>query len=440
MAGDSDPQQDEACGTDSSASTSTPSQCPPPALHSSSSQQPPPPFLPVAVEAGAAPLPQPTHMSQVPPHVSQSRSLHAVNPDASPAPCSDRPFRDDWSENATFSLIQAWGERYLELNRGNLKQRHWMDVADSVNSRPLAASKPPKTDVQCKNRIDTLKKKYKIERTKVLSGGPPSRWAFFDRLDDLIGSSRKSKIPPAVKATGYASVAGDGHCVGELNGQFTPTSIAKCSKEEDVTPPMFFIPPQLPPLMPPHVGGMFLHMDPSMGNLFPGLPLFHHLTGDGAQFGHHAGMPMPYVQGNAGGNTGVNEQTCDAPGADAGGAAADTASKSKEEPDVPPSSPPHKRPSDQGRVKRKRDVQGPSNDASFGELARAICRFVDVYERVERAKLEQAMKIENQRRELVKDLEMKRMELFMKMQMKHAKSKNRSNKRNNAENSSGADA
>ncbi|KAL3528553.1 hypothetical protein ACH5RR_007875 [Cinchona calisaya] len=97
---------------------------------------------------------------------------------------------DCWSEGATGVLIDAWGERYLELNRGNLKQKHWKDVADAVNSRE-DFTKTPKTDVQCKNRIDTVKKKYKLEKAKIAGGGGPSKWPFFEMLDQFIGTSPK---------------------------------------------------------------------------------------------------------------------------------------------------------------------------------------------------------------------------------------------------------
>ncbi|XP_059644045.1 trihelix transcription factor ENAP2 [Cornus florida] len=97
---------------------------------------------------------------------------------------------DCWSEGATSVLIDAWGERYLELSRGNLKQKHWKDVADIVSSRE-DYTKTPKTDIQCKNRIDTVKKKYKLEKAKIAAGGAPSKWPFFDRLDRLIGPTAK---------------------------------------------------------------------------------------------------------------------------------------------------------------------------------------------------------------------------------------------------------
>ena len=70
-------------------------------------------------------------------------------------------WEDCWSEGATSVLIEAWGERYLELSRGNLKQKHWKDVVDTVSSHE-DYTKTPKIKIQCKNRIDTVMKKYKL--------------------------------------------------------------------------------------------------------------------------------------------------------------------------------------------------------------------------------------------------------------------------------------
>lgn len=106
---------------------------------------------------------------------------------------------DCWSEGATGVLIDAWGERYLELSRGNLKQKHWKDVADIVGSRE-DYRKTPKTNIQCKNRIDTVKKKYKLEKSKIASGQGPSKWPFFEKLDQLIGPT--AKINPTIAAGG----------------------------------------------------------------------------------------------------------------------------------------------------------------------------------------------------------------------------------------------
>ncbi|KAL5841457.1 hypothetical protein ACOSQ3_012060 [Xanthoceras sorbifolium] len=104
------------------------------------------------------------------------------------------PVREDcWTEEATSTLVDSWGRRYLELNRGNLRQKDWQDVADAVNALHAHSKKTHRTDVQCKNRIDTIKKKYKIEKARVTSsnGTLTSSWPFFDRMDALIGNSVK---------------------------------------------------------------------------------------------------------------------------------------------------------------------------------------------------------------------------------------------------------
>ncbi|CDO96797.1 unnamed protein product [Coffea canephora] len=122
--------------------------------------------------------------------------------DLSPAPLLQTPptrslpFREDcWSEEATSTLVDAWGRRYLELNRGNLRQKDWQEVADAVNARHGHTKKTRRTDVQCKNRIDTLKKKYKIEKAKISesNGTLTSSWPFFARLDALIGNNSKNQ-------------------------------------------------------------------------------------------------------------------------------------------------------------------------------------------------------------------------------------------------------
>jgi hypothetical protein len=104
------------------------------------------------------------------------------------------PVREDcWSEEATSTLVDSWGRRYMELNRGNLRQKDWQEVADGVNALHGHTKKTHRTDVQCKNRIDTIKKKYKVEKARIVSsnGTLTSSWPFFDRMDVLIGSNLK---------------------------------------------------------------------------------------------------------------------------------------------------------------------------------------------------------------------------------------------------------
>ncbi|RID54491.1 hypothetical protein BRARA_G01808 [Brassica rapa] len=61
----------------------------------------------------------------------------AVNDSFSPGSSRPSPSmlsrEDYWSEEATFTLIQAWGRRYVDLSRGGLRQKHWQEVANAVN-------------------------------------------------------------------------------------------------------------------------------------------------------------------------------------------------------------------------------------------------------------------------------------------------------------------
>lgn len=174
-----------------------------------SSPSPRPPNGRISVSAPAAVHPQP---APPPPQQNNKNSLALVlptKPKANGGGGGGGGREDCWSEGATAVLIDAWGERYLELSRGNLKQKHWKEVAEIVSSRE-DYSKSSKTDIQCKNRIDTVKKKYKLERAKIASGGGPSGWPFFDPLDRLIGSTARipvvgncnlvSKIPTRVRS------------------------------------------------------------------------------------------------------------------------------------------------------------------------------------------------------------------------------------------------
>ena len=132
-----------------------------------------------------------------------------------PSAIHSRPMpvpEDCWSEEGTFTLIDAWVRRYLQLNRGNLRQKDWQDVADAVNALHGHTKKTHRTDIQCKNRIDTIKKKYKTEKARVFSsnGAFCSSWPFFERLDVLIGSNfnakKSSRLPPVALSLSYGKV------------------------------------------------------------------------------------------------------------------------------------------------------------------------------------------------------------------------------------------
>ncbi|XP_068652628.1 trihelix transcription factor ASIL2-like [Aristolochia californica] len=157
------------------------------------SHQPPP----IAVSSlPPASRPVPPTVTLAAPAPTSHKNLTLALPIQNPRPPGGGR-EDCWSEGATDTLIDAWGDRYLHLSRGNLKHNHWQEVADAVTSRENYR-KTPKTDVQCKNRIDTLKKKYKVEKAKIGSCGGLSNWIFFQKLDRLIGGPTATPKPPAL--------------------------------------------------------------------------------------------------------------------------------------------------------------------------------------------------------------------------------------------------
>ncbi|KAI4355394.1 hypothetical protein L6164_004173 [Bauhinia variegata] len=268
---------------------------------------------------------------------------------------------DCWSEGATAVLIDAWGERYLELSRGNLKQRHWKEVADIVSSRE-DYTKVPKTDIQCKNRIDTVKKKYKLEKAKIAAGSGPSKWPFFERLDQLIGPTAK-----IVGSTGAGTSA-----ASNLQIQKVPLGI---------------------PVGIRSVNQYQIHQQPKQQPQLKSQKIQYRkrapVDSDSSQSEREPSPvssdsfpPEPYERKRPRVQGGMNSN------AERAGA-----TKSKE------------------RGKEK----GWGN--AVRELTQAILKFGEAYEQAESSKLQQVVEMEKQRMKFAKDLELQRMQFFMKTQL-----------------------
>ncbi|XP_077233039.1 trihelix transcription factor ENAP1-like [Tasmannia lanceolata] len=236
---------------------------------------------------------------------------------------------DCWSEGASQTLIEAWGDRYLQLSRGNLRQKDWKEVADAVNARQVAVNKPRKTDIQCKNRIDTLKKKYKLEKSKLA----PSNWPFYTRLDLLIGTNPN----PNPKKPNQTPK--------------TPSSVTFTVKRKLPSP------------------------NPSPN-------------------------PNAILAYSAGSSSRMNS-----PGStDSSGEGIPAFRENRPGSDSPP-------------------PESSSGVPAFRELARAILKFGEIYERVESAKQQQMMELERQKMEFTKELEFQRMQMFMEAQIELEKMK-----------------
>ncbi|TKY48144.1 Trihelix transcription factor ASIL2 [Spatholobus suberectus] len=109
----------------------------------------------------------------------------AAAPSAPKPSSGGRNSLTDWTENETFVLLDAWGDRFLQHGRKSLRCEEWQQVAKMVSQ----VSKIERTDTQCRNRLDTLKKKYKKENAKFPDGdGGASKWVYFKRMDELMSS------------------------------------------------------------------------------------------------------------------------------------------------------------------------------------------------------------------------------------------------------------
>ncbi|KAI3993504.1 hypothetical protein MKX01_002517 [Papaver californicum] len=252
---------------------------------------------------------------------------------------------DCWTEEATETLIEAWGNRYVQLSRGNLRQKDWKEVADAVNDRQDSINKPRKTDIQCKNRIDTVKKKYKIEKAKPF----PSKWAFFTRLDNLIGTNSSSDTKK-------------------------------------------FIPP--PVIQKSSAANFNFRSSPNLDR------------------NHSVSQNVPFFA-SGGGST--SKSRLNSVGSTESSYDEDEEEEEDEEEDL--------RFDDSYKGKLSVDVDDSSDQTGFKELAKAITKFGETYERIESLKQQQMMALERQKMELTKELEFQRMKMFMDTQFEIAKKK-----------------
>ncbi|WRX22788.1 Aspartate/glutamate/uridylate kinase - like 7 [Theobroma cacao] len=105
-----------------------------------------------------------------------------------------RKDREEWSDAAIGCLLEAYMEKLTQLNRGNLRGRDWEDVAAAVSER---CEKQSKSVEQCKNKVDNLKKRYKLERHRMSDGGVTvSHWPWFKKMEEIVGNSLPVKAVP----------------------------------------------------------------------------------------------------------------------------------------------------------------------------------------------------------------------------------------------------
>ncbi|KAK4749064.1 hypothetical protein SAY87_026513 [Trapa incisa] len=102
-----------------------------------------------------------------------------------------------WSHQETVQLIQIYRDKWYSNNRAHLKTIQWEEVAAAVASRCGVSGKlPPKTAIQCRHKIEKLRKRFRAERKRGNVG--PAGWPYYDLMDRLEHGPKASVMPLSI--------------------------------------------------------------------------------------------------------------------------------------------------------------------------------------------------------------------------------------------------
>ncbi|KAK8674383.1 hypothetical protein V6N13_112675 [Hibiscus sabdariffa] len=88
-----------------------------------------------------------------------------------------------WTHQETLNLIQAYQEKWYSLQRGQLKASQWEEVAVTVATRcGLFDDSAAKTALQCRHKMEKLRRRYRSECQGLGSGSP---WPYYDAMEAL---------------------------------------------------------------------------------------------------------------------------------------------------------------------------------------------------------------------------------------------------------------
>ncbi|KAL2612495.1 hypothetical protein R1flu_024187 [Riccia fluitans] len=98
---------------------------------------------------------------------------------------------NEWTDRAVELLLELYEQKWRGVSFGNLRVKDWEHVASTMDERYHWQGER-KTFLQCKNKIENLKKRYKLEREKKNENGEiMSDWPWFGRLHEIIGKAPK---------------------------------------------------------------------------------------------------------------------------------------------------------------------------------------------------------------------------------------------------------
>ncbi|PPR86595.1 hypothetical protein GOBAR_AA34099 [Gossypium barbadense] len=105
-----------------------------------------------------------------------------ISPVADPTPGKkSQPL--PWTHQETLNLIQAYQEKWYSLQRSKLKAWQWQEVVVTVAVRcGHLDDSPAKTALQCRHKMEKLRRRYRSERQGLASG---AQWPYYDAMEAL---------------------------------------------------------------------------------------------------------------------------------------------------------------------------------------------------------------------------------------------------------------
>ncbi|KDP39965.1 hypothetical protein JCGZ_03496 [Jatropha curcas] len=139
-----------------------------------------------------------------------------------PPPC--------WTQEETLILIEAYRDKWFSVNRGHLRSADWDAVATAVNES--ASADPPKSSLQCRHKIEKLRKRYRTEKQRCLNypGRFLSSWNLFPLLDSMAIGSAGNKQCQGIEES---NDIGDGFRVKTLGDRYlvTPNNLSHMDRD-----------------------------------------------------------------------------------------------------------------------------------------------------------------------------------------------------------------
>ncbi|KAI3951836.1 hypothetical protein MKX01_021574 [Papaver californicum] len=102
----------------------------------------------------------------------------------------NRKDREEWNDLSIECLLNAYTDKFHKLNRGILRGRDWEEIAAIITlhnkSSTGGGGGGGKSVEQCKNKVDNMKKRYKVELQRMNScGSTVSQWPWFEKIEQI---------------------------------------------------------------------------------------------------------------------------------------------------------------------------------------------------------------------------------------------------------------